>query len=84
MASSATASPSGVPKHDHVGDIERLADYALRYVRPGYTLGLGTGRAAAAFIKALARKRLDVRGVPTSKASESLARSLGIEVMSLS
>lgn len=84
MASSTPASPSAAAGIDHLGDLEALAAYALRYVRPGYTLGLGTGRAAAAFIRALGRKRLNVRGVPTSKASEALARSLKIEVASLS
>ncbi len=83
MASRARASRSASARSDQLGDLEALADYALRYVRPGYTLGLGSGRAAAAFIEALARKRLGVRGVPTSKASESLARSLGIEVVAL-
>lgn len=79
MASSASAAP----RSDQLGDLEALAAYALRYVKPGQTLGLGSGRAASAFIKALAGKGLGVRGVPTSKASESLARSLGIEVVAL-
>src|SRR5438105_1831997 len=83
MASSATASPSAKTEDHRLGDLEALAAYALRYVKPGYTLGLGSGRAAAAFIKALGRKRMGVRGVATSKASESLARSLGIEVVAL-
>jgi ribose 5-phosphate isomerase A len=83
MASSARPSRCAVARRDQLGDLEALAAYALRYVRPGHTLGLGSGRAATAFIKALGRKRLGVRGVPTSKASESLARSLGIEVVAL-
>ncbi|HUY18362.1 MAG TPA: ribose-5-phosphate isomerase RpiA [Candidatus Binataceae bacterium] len=83
MASKATSSRSAAAVKQPPGDLEALAAYALRYVRPGYTLGLGTGRAASAFITALGRKRMAVRGVPTSKASEALARSLGIEVVSL-
>jgi ribose 5-phosphate isomerase A len=83
MASSAAPSPSVANGKDRLGDLAALADYALRYVRPGHTLGLGSGRAAAAFIEALGRKRMQVRGVPTSNASESLARSCGIETVSL-
>jgi ribose 5-phosphate isomerase A len=60
-----------------------LAERALQYVKPGYTLGLGTGRAATAFIRALGQSGLTVRGVPTSKASEDLARELGIEIAGL-
>jgi ribose 5-phosphate isomerase A len=60
-----------------------LGHYALRYARPGDVLGLGTGRAATAFINALGASLIQVRGVPTSQASEELGRSLGIEIVSL-
>jgi ribose 5-phosphate isomerase A len=63
--------------------LEALGEYAVRYVKPGQILGLGTGHAASAFIRALARRNLEIRGVPTSRASEELARSLGIEVIAL-
>jgi len=50
-------------------------------------LGLGTGRAAEAFIRALAGRieqgLAGVRGVPTSVRSDKLARSLGIELTTL-
>jgi ribose 5-phosphate isomerase A len=61
-------------------DLEALGRYALRYVKRGQTIGLGTGRAANAFIRALAKAKLDVHGVPTSHASAELARSLGIKL----
>ncbi|MFO0760473.1 MAG: ribose-5-phosphate isomerase RpiA [Byssovorax sp.] len=67
-------------------DLERVAQAALRLVADGMTLGLGTGRAAEAFIEALgtrARGGLRVRGVPTSNRSDALARRLNIEVVSL-
>ncbi|HUO03851.1 MAG TPA: ribose-5-phosphate isomerase RpiA [Candidatus Binataceae bacterium] len=64
-------------------ELDLLGQYALRFVKPGQTLGLGTGRAAAAFIRALGRSRIKVRGVATSHASEELARSVGIELISL-
>jgi len=63
--------------------LERLGVYALRYVKAGQTVGLGTGHAASAFIRALGQHRIKVRGVPTSNASAELARSLGIEVVEL-
>lgn len=61
-------------------DLDALGRYALRYVKSGQTLGLGTGRAASAFIRALGAARLSVRGVPTSNASAELARALRIEL----
>lgn len=63
--------------------LDKLGAYALRYVKPGQTVGLGTGRAAAAFIRALGERRIRIRGVPTSSASAELARSLGIEIVPL-
>ena len=33
--------------------LEALGQYALRFVKPGQTVGLGTGHAASAFIRAL-------------------------------
>lgn len=47
-------------------------------------IGLGTGRAAAGFVRELGervRNGLRVRGIPTSRATESLARSLGIPLI---
>jgi ribose 5-phosphate isomerase A len=63
--------------------LDKLGVHALRYVKPGQTLGLGTGHAASAFIRALGRRGIKVRGVPTSAASAELAQSLGIEVVAL-
>jgi ribose 5-phosphate isomerase A len=62
------------------------AEHALQYVPDGGAIGLGTGHAAEAFLRALAdrvRGGMRVRGVPTSRTSESLARSLGIPLVSL-
>jgi ribose 5-phosphate isomerase A len=56
---------------------------AAAQVQDGMRVGLGTGRAAAAGIRALARRverGLRCRGVPTSQASATLARQLGIRV----
>lgn len=59
---------------------------AAAMVEPGMVVGLGTGRAAAMFVRALARrieKGLDARGVPTSRRTEELARELGIPIAGL-
>jgi len=63
--------------------LDALGQYALRYVKPGQTLGFGTGRAASAFIRALGANGVEVRGVPTSDVSAALARSLGIPLVDL-
>lgn len=56
---------------------------AALLVEPGMVVGLGTGSTAAWFVKALAARKLDVRGVPTSEATASLARELGIPLATL-
>ena len=59
---------------------------ALKFVKPGMNIGLGTGSTANHFIEALAAKvkeGLDVRGVATSKATEDLAEKLGIPLTTL-
>ncbi|HVV51734.1 MAG TPA: ribose-5-phosphate isomerase RpiA [Polyangia bacterium] len=59
---------------------------AAELVTDGARVGLGSGRAASAFITALAgraRRGLNVSGVPTSDASARLARSLGIPLIEL-
>ena len=63
--------------------LDALGKYALRFVKPGHTLGLGTGRAASAFIRALGASGIEVRGVPTSTPAEELARSVGIPIVTL-
>ena len=59
---------------------------ALEHVSEGQTLGLGTGRAAEAFVRGLGERvagGLSVRGVPTSQRTAALARELGIPLLSL-
>lgn len=56
---------------------------AAALVETGMTVGLGTGSTAAFFVRALAERRLDITGVPTSEATATLARSLGIRVVDL-
>jgi len=63
-----------------------LATHALGLVRAGDVVGLGSGRAASAFIRALAvrvREGLRVRGVATSEDTARLAADLGIDLVGL-
>jgi len=56
---------------------------AAERVEDGMIVGLGTGSTAAWFVKALAARGLDIRGVPTSEATANLARDLGIALATL-
>jgi ribose 5-phosphate isomerase A len=63
-----------------------IFEHALDFVADGQVIGLGSGRAAEAFIRGLGtrvRQGLRVRGVPTSRNSEKLATELGIPLVSL-
>lgn len=53
---------------------------AAQLVVDGMVVGLGTGSTAAWFVKALAARKLDILGVPTSLATANLAQSLGIRL----
>jgi ribose 5-phosphate isomerase A len=63
-----------------------IAEVALKMIRDGMVIGLGTGRAAVAFIEALGPRvqaGLKIRGVPTSQSSADLARRLNIPLTTL-
>jgi len=63
-----------------------VATQALEFVKDGDVVGLGTGRAATAFVHALGeavKEGLRVRAVPTSQVTADLARQLGIPLVSL-
>jgi ribose 5-phosphate isomerase A len=63
-----------------------IYERALEFVHAGDVVGLGSGHASAEFIKELGarvRAGLAVRGVPTSRASEELARQAGIPLVPL-
>ncbi len=67
-------------------DFGPLVARALTLVPPGAAVGLGTGRAAAAFVEALAvavRGGFRVVGVPTSEATADLAGRLGVPLTTL-
>jgi ribose 5-phosphate isomerase A len=62
------------------------AERALEFVRDGAVVGLGSGRAATAFVRALGQRVADglrVRAVPTSEATRKLAQELGIPLVGL-
>ena len=65
--------------------ISVLSTDALRFVKDGYILGLGSGRAATAFVKSLAvllrEKNLKIRAVPTSLQIKIIAEEGGINLI---
>jgi ribose 5-phosphate isomerase A len=68
------------------GALEQLAARALQFVPDGAIVGLGSGRAASAFVRALAaqvRAGRALRGVPASEATAALARELGVPLVGL-
>lgn len=78
--------PTSPPESTDLLDQEkqRAATAALRWVRDGMVLGLGTGSTAAHFITQLGEKvrgGLKVQGTATSQASEALARQVGIPLL---
>lgn len=65
--------------------ISALSTDALRFVKDGYILGLGSGRAATAFVKSLAvflrEKNIKILGVPTSLQIKIIAEEGGINLI---
>lgn len=83
-ASTMNVTASTPPKN--ASDLSALGEAAAGYVMSGMHLGLGTGKAANAFVHALAERvhsGLDVVGVPTSEATRTLAEALGIPLTTL-
>ncbi|HEY4186828.1 MAG TPA: ribose-5-phosphate isomerase RpiA [Polyangia bacterium] len=71
---------------DPPAGLAAIAARALELVEDGTTVGLGSGRAASAFITALGarvRDGLKINAVPTSDASAELARRLGIPLVGI-
>ncbi len=67
-------------------DIWPAAEHAADMVEPDMVVGLGTGRAAAMFVRALARRvhdGLSIRGIPTSLKTAELAKELSVPLTTL-
>jgi ribose 5-phosphate isomerase A len=67
-------------------NLAALAHEAMKLVRDGMVVGLGSGKASTAFIERLGEcvaQGLKVQGVPTSQASADLAARLGIPLLTL-
>src|SRR5262245_64342297 len=64
-----------------------IVERALELVPPDSTIGLGSGRAAQAFVRALGEStragKTRVRGVATSEETAKLAREVGVPLVSL-
>ncbi|WP_087066396.1 ribose-5-phosphate isomerase RpiA [Intestinibacillus massiliensis] len=68
-------------------DQKRIAgEKAAEYIKDGMTVGLGTGSTAYYMVEAVGRlvkAGMDLRAVPTSKATEAQALGLGIPLVSI-
>ena len=67
------------------GAIKALSSDALKFVKDDYVIGLGSGRAATALVKSLAKliklKGYNIRGVPTSLQIKLTAEEGGIPLV---
>jgi len=67
------------------GAIKALSSDALKFVKDDYVIGLGSGRAATALVKSLAKliklKGYNIRGVPTSLQIKLTAEKGGIPLV---
>jgi ribose 5-phosphate isomerase A len=74
-----------IMKDQHGTEKQAAAEAALRWVRTGMRLGLGSGSTSHCFIEALGervrRGELGVEGIATSQESEKLARQSGITLI---
>ncbi len=71
---------------DHEQEKWTAAHYALRFVREGDVVGLGSGSTATDALRLLGervRAGLRIRGIPTSRASAKLASRLRIPLITL-
>lgn len=69
---------------DPANPIDRIAQRSLDFIREGMVVGLGSGRAATAFVRALGARvaaGLAVRGIPTSEPTAAVAREVGIPLV---
>lgn len=65
-------------------DKKAVAEAAAEFVEPGMSVGLGTGSTVAYLLPALARRKLDIRCVATSRATESEGGALGLQILPFS
>ena len=69
------------------GQLEHIGRIAAGRIKPGQIVGLGSGKAALAFVRALAERvrteSLGISGVPTSELTASVARDGGIPLSTL-
>lgn len=67
------------------GAIEALSTDALKFVKDDFVIGLGSGRAATAFVKSLSSfikiKNYNIKGVPTSLQIKLIAEKGGIPLV---
>ena len=65
--------------------ISALSTDALKYVKNGHIIGLGSGRAATTFVKSLSihlrKKKINIKGIPTSLQIKLIAEKSGMHLI---
>ena len=65
--------------------ISALSSNALKFVKDGYVIGLGSGRAATTLVKSLGKlikvKKYNIKGIPTSLQIKLIAEKAGIPLV---
>lgn len=81
------AAPPTAPRAATPQQLEELGRTAAQRVKSGQRVGLGSGKAALAFVRALGQRvqaeKLDILGVATSLLTEQVARKAGVPMRSL-
>ncbi|NNM88657.1 MAG: ribose 5-phosphate isomerase A [Phycisphaerae bacterium] len=76
------SAPTATPQQ-----LEKIAMRAAQMIRPGQRVGLGSGRAAHAFVRALGQRihaeSLNIVGIPTSEATAQVAHNSGVPLGTL-
>ncbi len=75
------------PKAASPLQLEHIGRIAAQRIKPGSVVGLGSGKAALAFVRSLAERvrneKLPITGVPTSELTAAVARQGGIKLSTL-
>ncbi len=78
---------SSLPQPATSEQLAQIGAAAAELIQPGQIVGLGSGRASLAFVRALGKRLVQsgfsIVGIPTSNSTEKLARELGITLGSL-
>jgi ribose 5-phosphate isomerase A len=62
---------------------KKAAEEAVKYLKPGMIVGLGSGTTVYYALKKIGEEQLDIKGIPTSAKTEELCQQFGIKTGSI-